>query len=523
MQNHIRWRIALLGTATLLASLLVGWPVGAHYRAKYKLAKYKQQLRERGEKMTIAELAPRPSPEVSDATGELMRAAGLLRPLSPNYTNLPPAMRYISPGKAMVAWQQPILPNMDSTNVWPELRQEMEANQDALAQLRAALEAPLIGFDLDYRQGAAMLLSHLSRFKGIAQWLSGATIFELHEGRVTNAWANLMALTGFVGRQRDEPVMISELVRVAVAAIAVNATWEALQSPDCTGSQLQALQSRWEAIDFLAQAAAALAMERVTAEDTYANARASYDFVSSWSPTGGSSSALSELAQMGKDVLDNPEEGLKAALHRYPGYWGWRWWQSYTDELANAEVNQVAIETVRRVQREKCWCPALKEMDAGIAAVKAKYPRAGQWLGFSAAEFTARFVTRLLTLEIQRSLLITAIEVKRFRLRHGTNPPNLAALTPEFASEIPRDIVDGKPLRYRLRPDKSFLLYSVGEDGEDNGGDPSPTPNMPKYWVRAKDAVWPVPANQEEINAALEPLTRKMQPGTPGAPQPASR
>ena len=197
---------------------------------------------------------------------------------------------------------------------------------------------------------------------------------------------------------------------------------------------------------------------------------------------------------MGKDVLDNPEEGLKAALHRYPGYWGWRWWQSYTDELASAELDQAGIEAVRRVQRDKCWGPAIKEMETRVAALGAKYPRNGSWLGFSPGEVTARFITRIQTIEIQRSLLITAIELKRYLLRHGTFPLDLAALTPDFASETPRDIVDGKPLRYQLRPDNSFLLYCVGEDGQDNGGDPTPPSSGPKYWARGKDAVWPAPA-----------------------------
>jgi hypothetical protein len=83
---------------------------------------------------------------------------------------------------------------------------------------------------------------------------------------------------------------------------------------------------------------------------------------------------------------------------------------------------------------------------------------------------------------------VTAIALKRYQLRHGNYPTDLSMLVPEFLSTVPRDPVDGKLLRYRLNPDGTFLLYSVGEDGKDDGGDAS----LPKsingsnfYWARA--------------------------------------
>jgi hypothetical protein len=63
------------------------------------------------------------------------------------------------------------------------------------------------------------------------------------------------------------------------------------------------------------------------------------------------------------------------------------------------------------------------------------------------------------------------------------------------------DVMDGKPLRYRLNPDGTLLLYSVGEDGVDDGGDPTPGKSWTdsKCWWLARDAVWPMPATPEEV------------------------
>jgi hypothetical protein len=50
-----------------------------------------------------------------------------------------------------------------------------------------------------------------------------------------------------------------------------------------------------------------------------------------------------------------------------------------------------------------------------------------------------------------------------------------------------------------------FLLYSVGEDGRDDGGDPTPQEAKKRYrqiWD-GRDAVWPSAATPEEAKAAL--------------------
>jgi hypothetical protein len=98
--------------------------------------------------------------------------------------------------------------------------------------------------------------------------------------------------------------------------------------------------------------------------------------------------------------------------------------------------------------------------------------------------------------EAERQLTIAAISLRRYRLRHGSLPETLGALMPEFVTALPLDPMSGKPLSYRLRPDGTFVLYSVGEDGQDNGGDPaSLTPGKFGLW-ESRDAVWPVPTGE---------------------------
>ena len=101
--------------------------------------------------------------------------------------------------------------------------------------------------------------------------------------------------------------------------------------------------------------------------------------------------------------------------------------------------------------------------------------------------------------------MITAIALKCYELKHRQLPATLNELTPELLKSIPKDYMDGQPLRYRLNADGTFLLYSFGEDGKDDSGDPR-SPDDPKSpaWQHGRDWVWPQPATAEEIEADAE-------------------
>jgi len=97
-------------------------------------------------------------------------------------------------------------------------------------------------------------------------------------------------------------------------------------------------------------------------------------------------------------------------------------------------------------------------------------------------------------------MVLTAIALKRYKLKHGRYPDRLEELVPQFLARDPIDYMDGGKLRYRLK-DNDFTLWSVGSDGKDDGGNPGTIDNEGNnrpMW-RAPDAVWPRPASDEEI------------------------
>jgi len=111
---------------------------------------------------------------------------------------------------------------------------------------------------------------------------------------------------------------------------------------------------------------------------------------------------------------------------------------------------------------------------------------------------------KVMQAELAKNVAVTAIALKRYQLKHVNYPPNLNSLVPEFLPSVPLDPVDGQPLRYRRNADGTFLLYSVGENGKDDGGNPSLEPGVESssyYWQNphALDWVWPQPATEVEI------------------------
>jgi hypothetical protein len=64
---------------------------------------------------------------------------------------------------------------------------------------------------------------------------------------------------------------------------------------------------------------------------------------------------------------------------------------------------------------------------------------------------------------------VVALATERYRVRHGQWPDSLAALAPEFLAQVPTDPFNDQPLRY-LKLADHVVIYSVGPDGIDNGG-----------------------------------------------------
>jgi hypothetical protein len=510
-----RKNLIIIGVA-LAAAMLIS--VIHHYQLRAAVNAYITELKARGEPTDLAQVIPPPvSPEQNGT--EIFRKAAALLDADKTFldTNSIHAMDMVAPGKAMICSQQPIVLQTYSTNSWEALTSAVGQNKEALELLRQIIERPALDFQIHYERGFGEGFEftnlNLVQLKKSAKCLSAAAICDLHRGDVVSAVRNARAMLALAKAMQNQRLVISELVRIAIAQMAVSLNWEILQADGVTDGQLSELQNAWAGLDFIQGNKDALAMERVNGEITLAK----------WRSSNAELKKYFELGRRARENMGVPDEE-KSALAKAKTtakIFMWRYWWSYPDELSCLKGFKALAETARFVETNGPFQAALQNQEARLDAlgISKMNGELESMLFSDKTDFHSMLSESIVTLghsfrkvmmaESAKRVVITAIALKRFQLKHGSFPEKLSELTPEFLAAVPLDAVDGQPLRYRRNANGTFLLYSVGEDGKDDGGDPrrpgySESSSQSFYWRYGRDWVWPQPATAEEVKSFYE-------------------
>jgi len=506
-----RRRRPILILVFMLVGLATLWALFEHVHGKRMLRTYKAGLVSGGEKLTVEELIPPFSADANLAANHLVQAAWQLSQNGPVMPmNPPPAMRFVAPGKAMVGWRQPdIRDGGGRTNRWEDLDEQFRDNQRALAEMRAALDGTRFNWNLNYKQGYSILLPHLAKLKLCAQWLSAATVHHFHQEDLEGAQTDLKSLLSLADALRDERLAISQLVRLAIAAIAAGATWEALQADGWTDAQLASLQKRWESLEFAGPMGKTIEMERAMEVELFDRLRRSRDerkqFFDAMA-TGGPGGTGQAAAPGGLDDFEFALALAKKSIDSASSFGReslWCSFWSYEDERRCLLGDQASITALREAARKHTFGQVPVSENEKLFRFHTREPlRQKYFLWASREGIWDRSIRRVRLVETHRELVVTAIALKRYQLRHTKTAPDLTALVPEFLGRLPSDWMDGKTLRYRVNPDTSFVLYSVNENGKDDGGDATPENPQSRNFSEGRDMVWPMPATADEVAAA---------------------
>jgi hypothetical protein len=196
------------------------------------------------------------------------------------------------------------------------------------------------------------------------------------------------------------------------------------------------------------------------------------------------------------EVLSDLRDGANAVA--------WRLAWADQDELHFLQQYQLMLDSARYAVARQNWS-AFGLSDKDFLPPQSFYDCWRFLLSLGASANKELVVRKVFEYETQREMTVAAVAIKRYELRTGTLPPDLAALVPEYLSQLPHDWMSGNPLRYHTNPDGTFTLYSVGTDGIDDGGDPKPRVGRLAFSIWNEcDAVWPMPASAEEVAAAQQ-------------------
>jgi hypothetical protein len=484
---------------SVVVALILLIPLGQRWQAQWDLNTYRKKLIASGEKLTVEELAPKRNWQATN-TALFLRLAPTLAPFG-NFA--PAAMHSIKPGVARVVWRQTRLmdgfgPDGARFDVWPLLTEAALKNEQTLVELQSLLDAGGIESVEDYsRPFAYNGFTYISAMKVLAIAFHARAMLALHQSRSREAFAYLKSCGAVSQLTAKDPLRIDQLVSYSCMAIAAGACWEALQAGGWTDDQLAQLQQQWDQSDLLATAALSLAMERARAAMELQAARASRQRLSDILE---GDSGLKDNGEIWNDFFLHARNVPSDLLTTYPRYWGWKWIWSYQDEQRYLEFMQTMIDATRSAQkRQVVWLSPVTRTTVSTL----EEPEAS--LNFDVVESMKdgieRFVLRAMREQTVQGIIRTAIALERYHLAHHGYPRALEDLVPHFLHEVPVDCMDGHDLRYRLNPDGTYLLYSVGDDGVDNGGDPTPEKGKGMYFLNGRDWVWPRPATDEEVQA----------------------
>ncbi len=294
-------------------------------------------------------------------------------------------------------------------------------NQQCLALLREAAGIEHCRYDWDYT--AAM--QELKSVRQCAQLLRLTAVWQAHQGDTDAAIMHIKDSLRLSESLRREPAIISYLVRVACSALAVVQLEQVLNLATCTDRQLQDMDEALAATAGSLDLAEAMITERCINIEFTRNP-----------------SLLTGL-------------GSGGAVLRLPGIRG-RGLIDILDYMGKC-VEAARLPLTERVARFRAIEAELDGLSFLHAMVKILAPAMSR-----VAQLDLRIHAHL-------DLARTALALERYRLATGAVPDRLDALVPQYLERVPIDPFDGKPIRYR-RTDPGYLLYSVMEDGEDNGG-----------------------------------------------------
>jgi hypothetical protein len=331
---------------------------------------------------------------------------------------------------------------------------------DVIEEIRRASPRPEARFPLDYEDGPFTLLPHLSKLKGCGEVLDLRAIAELETGQNERAFADVELALRLADAIRTEPILISQLVRMAMIDRAVQPVWEGLASQRWTAAQLEALQQKFQAMNFLAEYVLAMRGERVWFSEEMrevADRRLKSpvtQFLLDW------------CAPPGKSEIDR----LVASLYIALAPRGWLDWNRmvYAEEIrqqliapVNPEAQTVNLEQIdqERVMRD-IRQKTHSFLAARVLARFLEYPFSGLHQG----------ILKSVRGQTVANLAALGCALERYRRSEGQFPETLEMLQPRFMDKLPQDLINRQPLKYHRTPDGQFVLYSVGADGKDDGG-----------------------------------------------------
>ena len=330
---------------------------------------------------------------------------------------------------------------------WPHPEEAGEPAADILMALgkhkatmaeltQAGKERPLCRYNIKYEAHFAAPLPHLSPFRNFAKIYTLRSLAHLSNNDPDAALGDIRMGLFLAESIREEPLLISQLVRIACLQITLQPIWEGLKAEKWNAQQLAGLEKQLATIDLLQGYYISMLGER-------------------------------ELANLAIDqMVINPKafsevtEGELDKIGLVPQGW--------------IRQNQKRLNEMHVKFSQRIVDPKTRRIHPDISVAFNK-------------ELNARTKRKLPIFDVLSGMLLPAIDkvaikigfaqtsvdhariaclLETHKLQHKTYPATLV----DLETPLPNDPYNGKPYAYKMDKEGRYQLYGIGWNQKDDGG-----------------------------------------------------
>lgn len=345
------------------------------------------------------------------------------------------------------------------------LLQPVQRDFDTLRTLAVRPEAR---FPVDYSKGISVELPHVHALFKAGLMLYRRAQAEAVLGQTDESVDDILLILRLAHTVDDDPVLISFLVALSLDSLALDVIEK--QVPTWNAEQAQRVGQTLGQSDILKQAARAFRGERAFGNqllDQFKRA-SSGELVKALQLFGGVSDAENKPSSLAV---------LPIGAYRFAFLDG--------DRTCLNKTHQRWLDLLEKepgVLRPH----DLENLDSDFASEMQGLNRYRRLLTYLTMPTLKNVFSRAANVETRVRQARIACAIQRYALSEKALPSALDQLVPEYLDEIPTDVINGGPMHYRSAG-KEYVLWSVGWNEKDDGGEGSPNERRPE---KKLDWVW---------------------------------
>lgn len=442
------WRTArrILVSLAILATLIVIFYMEENWRGKRAWENCKRELEAKGAVLDWEKFIPPPVPDDQNFFKAPKMQQWFVKPGGLHTLTEPDTNGWA--GLSTNGLTTTVITNEAVAVNYLKWSDQFQPNFDLI---REALKRPYARMDRDYSQPFQGPIQNFIATRTLAQVLAQRTKCFLLLGQPEKALREVTLLNDSRHFLEGKPMLlVSAMINVAVTGLYADTIANGLQSHAWQEPQLAAIQEQLKKINLTPIVADAFKMERVASSQVL---------------TTKSPSEIANLFYAGDKKITFLEK-IQNPMYRFLVFAprGWVYQNMVTvSKILQQEID--SVDAAGELVSPRGLNEAMHELETTF---KSNSP-----YNFFASKMIPNFIKAWQTTARNQILadetqIVCALE--RYRLAHGEYPETFDALAPQFIEKIPHDIIGGQPLHYRRVDGGKFLLYSVGWNETDDGG-----------------------------------------------------